>query len=220
MIWVAEIGSAHGGDRSLAFELIRQAKMAGATIAKFQLGWTPSAQRKYAGNVNNVRYIDHWAKDLKEWCDHFDIEFMASIWSEEGLDIARDIGMKRYKIAHQMDDEELINNIIKERKGVFQSGRTSTEIFGIKGIQCTEGYPSYPKDIHFYYGDNGGWYGYSSHAHGIADALIVVSKGAKYIEKHVTLNKADSSLRDNSFALDFGEFKQMVQIGNEIARLV
>ena len=34
MLWVAEIGSAHGGDLSLAVELIRQAKWAGADIAK------------------------------------------------------------------------------------------------------------------------------------------------------------------------------------------
>ena len=228
MIWVAEIGSAHGGDRSLAFELIRQAKMAGATIAKFQLGWTPSAQRMYAGNVNNVRYIDHWAKDLKEWCDHFDIEFMASIWSEEGLQVARDVGMKRYKIAHQMGSNSLLEEIKRDDKTIFCSANPVCRNKNMKMIYCSSEYPAYSFDLPESEGWDGevtssfpsDYYGYSSHMHGIADALIAVSRGAKYIEKHVTLNKADKTIRDHSFALDFSEFKQMVEIGNEIARLV
>lgn len=218
MIWVAEIGSAHGGDKSTAFELIRQAKLAGATIAKFQLGWTKEAQLRYAGNVNSIRYIDDWAEDLKAWCDHFDIEFMASIWSMEGLEVARSVGMKRYKIAHQMDDDNLISEIL-DQGTVYWSGKRSYFDSPFHGIAVSGGYPSFPPMEHKVFDSNAAYYGYSSHMHGIADALIAVSRGAQYIEKHVTLNKADKTIRDHSFALDFGEFKQMVEIGNEIARL-
>ena len=217
MIWVAEIGSAHGGDRSLAFELIRQAKMAGATIAKFQLGWTEEAQMKYAGNINPIRNIDDWAGQLKEWCDHFDIEFMASVWDEPGVEIVKSLGLKRVKLASQVffdDSEETMQLVMAvDELGIetFQSG---------DNIWVVPEYPVYPSSFYTKNFGDGTWFGYSSHMHGIADALIAVARGAKYIEKHVTLNKADSSLRDNSFALDFGEFKQMVEIGNEIARLV
>ena len=39
MIFIAEIGLNHNGNLDLCHELIRQAKFAGADIAKFQLGW-------------------------------------------------------------------------------------------------------------------------------------------------------------------------------------
>ena len=64
------------------------------------------------------------------------------------------------------------------------------------------------------------YYGYSSHMHGIADALIAVSRGAKYIEKHVTLSKTERTIKDNAFSLSLDEFAQMVSIGTEMARLV
>ena len=39
MLFVAEIGLNHNGNFDLACEMIRQAKYAGADIAKFQCGW-------------------------------------------------------------------------------------------------------------------------------------------------------------------------------------
>src|SRR3990167_10623479 len=121
MIWVAEIGSMHQGNPSLAYELIRKAKWAGATIAKLQLGWDRETQLKYAGDYDERRYIDPWAKDLAKWCADMDIEFMASIWSTAGLEVARSVGMKRYKIAHQINDEELIRAIFSDNKEIFWS---------------------------------------------------------------------------------------------------
>src|SRR3990167_2989750 len=218
MIWCAEIGSCHQGSRSLAYELIRKAKWAGATIAKFQLGWTPEAETKYATvpaqvreeGRGSARYIDDWAPDLAKWCADMDIEFMASIWSLEGLEVARSVGMKRYKIAHQMNDKDLIDAIRSDGKEVFWSG-------GHRGnwqITTQDEYPSYPPvEI------PDGIVGYSSHLHGIADALIAVSRGAEYIEKHICMSKYAGFPKDASFALVPEEFRQMVDIGNEIARL-
>ena len=39
MKFIAEIGMNHNGNFDFAFELIKQAKISGADIAKFQLGW-------------------------------------------------------------------------------------------------------------------------------------------------------------------------------------
>jgi sialic acid synthase SpsE len=170
MIWVAEIGSAHNGSKAQAFEMIRQASCSGATIAKFQFGWLPQIQVKYAGSANEIRYIDHWAQDLADWCDHFDIELMASIWSFEGLEVARSIGMKRFKIAHQMNDEALIGEMLTDEKEIFSSNKNLYHRL-VKRIWCTEGYPSYNPDWGCDRDGFDSFYGYSSHAHGYADAL-------------------------------------------------
>ena len=49
LIFIAEIGMNYNGNIDLAFELIKQAKLAGADIAKFQLGW-----RDKPGEINNI----------------------------------------------------------------------------------------------------------------------------------------------------------------------
>ena len=221
MIWCAEIGSMHKGDKSLAFELIRQAKQSGATIAKFQFGWTDDAQKKYAGNINPIRYVDDWAEDLKRWCDYFDIELMASIWSIEGLETARRIGMKRYKIAHQMRDERLIAEILSDGKETFFSNDEENDEPHIKHIFCSPHYPCYPEQVNipdFY--PRGWYYGYSDHTHGIEACLLAVARGTQYIEKHFCLDKADLVVRDTPFSATPQEFAEMVRIGNGISRLL
>ena len=49
IIFVAEIGMNHNGNFGLFFELIKQAALSGADIAKFQLGW-----RFKPGEINNI----------------------------------------------------------------------------------------------------------------------------------------------------------------------
>ena len=56
----------YNGNIDLAFELIKQAKLAGADIAKFQLGW-----RDKPGEINNINKekIDKlisWGNILKQ----------------------------------------------------------------------------------------------------------------------------------------------------------
>ena len=49
MLFIAEIGLNHNGNFDLGCEMIRQAKLAGADIAKFQLGW-----RDKPGEINRL----------------------------------------------------------------------------------------------------------------------------------------------------------------------
>jgi len=219
IIWVAEIGSMHKGVPSLAFELIRQAKEAGATIAKFQFGWTEKAQELQRHVHNPIRYVDGFAYDLKEWCDYFGIELMASIWSLEGLETARRVGMKRYKIAHQMRDTALIDAIFSDDKPVFWSGERDAEF----AIWVHEQYPTYPKQLNlpnFRDKYRCSWYGYSDHTHGIEACLLAVARGALYVEKHFCLDKTDLAVRDTPFSATPAEFSEMVRLGNGLRRLL
>ena len=61
MIFIAEIGMNYNGNLDLAFELIKQAKYAGADIAKFQLGWRDG--------IDEINHIDEEKlKKLNSWC--------------------------------------------------------------------------------------------------------------------------------------------------------
>ena len=80
MIFIAEIGLNHNGNFSLAYEMIRQAKLCGADIVKFQLGWK--------SRRNEINFIDDQIiQDLIKWCRYIDIKLMFSIFTEEALDL-------------------------------------------------------------------------------------------------------------------------------------
>jgi len=211
MIFCAEIGSCHKGIPALAFEMIRQAKMAGADIAKFQLGHSQDDPiRGMPGAC---------VAQLKEWCDRFDIEFLASVFSYEAIELAESVGMKRYKIAYSTGEErpDIVRAVAELGKETFIShGGYSYPNF--RNLFVVPKYPTYPQD--FCMPDKFDvWYGYSSHMHGIADKLVAVARGARFVEAHVTLDKTEESIRDNHFALSFDEFREMARIGREMERL-
>jgi hypothetical protein len=200
----------HKRNKSLAYEMMRQAKLAGATIAKFQFGWPKD---------DMTRYIDDWAQDIVEWSHDIGIDWMASIWSQDGLSVARSVGAQKYKIAHQiaLDPQQvpLVTNIIASGYPVYISGALHSAPHVYPIYVHADTYPTYEPHMPKHFTD---YYGYSSHAHGIGDALVAVARGAMYIEKHFTLDKTDPHVRDASFSLSPDEFADMVKYGNEVSR--
>lgn len=211
MIFCAEIGSMHKGIPSLAFEMIRQAKLAGADIAKFQL-------RDLADPIRGMpmRAI----RKLVGWCEHFDIEFMASVFSHRAIDAAERVAMKRYKIAYitAVERPDIVQAVAKLGKEVFIS-HGGYDYYNFKKLFVVSSYPTYPEDF-VMPARFDRWYGYSSHLHGLGDKLLAVARGANYIEAHVTLDKTESSIRDNAFSLSFAEFERMVKLGKSMRRLL
>jgi sialic acid synthase SpsE len=220
--WIAEVGSMHKGNDSLAFRMIQEFSAAGATTVKFQAGRDPT---------DPIRYADPFLPKAFQWCEHFGVEFLASCWSIKGLQLCRDLGMKRRKIANQQVD---INNTIFQlsvRDGVevIISVSPSNQIHMhmkrfwravpiFRWLFVGEQYPTYPWE--FDPPVNMDEYsGYSNHVHGIAAPLWAVAHGAEIIECHVTLDPTEESIKDNHFALTPRQFALMVEVGNEISKL-
>ncbi len=129
----------HDGNFDLAFELIRQAKFAGADIAKFQFGW-----RDTPGEINCI--TPAIALKLISWCDYWEIELMASIITEDALPLAHLVGFEHYKIASRTvrDKPGLCEKIIAEGKETFVSlGMWEGDgfPFGAPGRACTAMWP-------------------------------------------------------------------------------
>ena len=225
MLFVAEIGMNHDGNFNLAYELVRQAKQSGADIAKFQFGW-----RNKPDEINHID--DARARQLRQWCEYWDIEMMASLITEEAYDMARRIGFTRYKIASRTvkDNPALCEKILAEGRETFVSlGMHEGDVFPFGAptdrmhyIYCRSTYPTYPEDLRglplSFSAD--GWYGYSDHQHGIDACLLAVARGAQYIEKHFTLNRTSTVIRDHVLSATPGEFAELTRLGGELARLV
>ena len=224
MLFIAEIGMNHNGNFDLAFELIKQAKLAGADIAKFQLGW-----RDGDGEINQID-LDI-LKKLNKWCDYFEIEFMVSAFTEKAFEMARKINSKRYKIASRTvkDNIDLVRKVVNEGKetiislGMWNYKEPPIQKNNnIKYLWCISKYPAEPWDLIDLPNDfkDSIYDGYSDHTIGIETSLIAIARGAKIVEKHFTLDKSDTTIRDHSLGAVPDEFKMMVNLGRDIARKI
>ena len=222
--FIAEIGMNHNGNFDLCFELIKQAKLSGANIVKFQLGW-----RDKPGEINCID--NKIIKKLIEWSKYFEIELMFSIITDKAFNLIKPFNINRYKIASRtvIDNLPLVKKIIKENKETIISlGMWNKKTLpvkktkNVKFLWCLSKYPCEPKDLknlpkNFYKSD---YEGYSDHSIGIETCLIAISRGAKIIEKHFTLDKSNTTIRDHALSATPGEFKLLVDLGNDISNKI
>jgi len=220
MLFIAEIGMNYNGNFDLAYELIKQAKNSGADIAKFQLGWRDGE--------DDINYIDENRLNiLKKWCDYFEIEFMVSVITEKAFELSNTLDFNIYKIASRTvkDNLPLVKKIVAEGKTTFISlgmwESSDLPIVGKKNIKylwCKSKYPTTPWDLTDFPKDfNSSQYvGYSDHTIGIELPLLAISRGAEVIEKHFSLDKSDTTIRDHALSATPDEFNIMTSIGRII----
>lgn len=205
MIVIAEIGINHNGRIDVAHELIRQAKLAGADIAKFQFydpyrifgpeGSHPNAEA--LAQALTVQFGFDEARRLKGWCEEEGIEFMASVFDLERFEWMRQLGVTRHKIASRaVQNTELCRRILATGQetfvslGFWEGTGVPFEAPNARYLYCVPKYPTeyadlrLPRDF-----DESVYVGFSDHTIGIEASLVAVGRGARVIEKHFTLNK-------------------------------
>ncbi len=210
----------HNGNFGLIYELIRQAAWSGANIAKFQLGWRCGP--------NEINALDSDTLDLIDrCCEKFSIEPMFSIITPEAFSLIKNRKYNRYKIASRtvIDNPDLARLIISHNKETFISlgmYKGDSPPFGIKNnifyLWCKSKYPTYPWELENFPKSfsNSIYAGYSDHTIGIEIPLLAISRGAKIIEKHFTLDKSDTTIRDHALSATPDEFSQLVKIGSSM----
>ena len=91
----------------------------------------------------------------------------------------------------------------------------------IEYLYCKSKYPAFNEDLKdFPKQFENNYKGYSDHCIGIETCLLAIARGAKIIEKHFTLDKSDTTIRDHALSATPIEFKQMVDLGQEIKRKI
>ena len=214
----------HNGNFDLSYELIRQAKINGADAVKFQLGW-----RNKKGEINQI--TDEIINKLIKISKYFDIELFFSIIDDDALIKARRFNFKTYKIASRTIkyNFELAKKIIKLNKETIVSlgmwnkrGLPFKKSSKIKYLWCKSEYPLYPWNIKNFPKSfsQKNFYGYSDHTVGIEMCLIAICRGAKIIEKHFTLDKSDTTIRDHCLSATPNEFRNLVELGKEIEKKI
>ena len=222
MIFIAEIGMNYNGNFSLCYELIKQAKYSGADIVKFQLGW-----RDKPGEINQLDKAK--IEQLYKWAEYFEIKIMFSIISDEAFDTIKKFKPFHLKIASRTLKENmpLAEKIVDLKIKTFVSlGMWEDKKNlpfkineNLSYLWCESKYPTDNKDLSGKFPKNFNEdhiVGYSDHSLGIEMCLLAISRNAKIIEKHFTLDKSNTTIRDHALSATPNEFLQMTRIGKDI----
>ncbi len=168
---IAEAGSNHNNNFSMALKLIDAAAEAGVDAIKFQ---TFKAENHYSKKTPDFTYLKEntfelikklelprvWQKDLKEYCDSKNIMFMSSPCDAEAIDQLDELGVEAFKISSfDMVDLKLLEYMGKKNKPVLVSTGLAdyeeildvTKVMDKVGnnqlifLQCTSLYPAPPE---------------------------------------------------------------------------
>lgn len=246
---IAEVGCNHNGDIEIAKEMTRQIAAAGCDAAKYQVFHASKLASRYAEsaeyqkkNLNNddsqlemlesLELSKDDYRELKELCDELEIEFFATPFDSEAVEILEDLGVDRYKIGSgDVTDRLLLRKIALTGKPVILSTGMSTyqeidealdwlEEFGPRDISllhCTSNYPTAYKDINMRTMDAlaerypSRSIGFSDHSIGCEIPVMAVARGAQIIEKHVTLDRTMGG-PDHAASLELSDLPTLVRM--------
>ncbi len=151
---------------------------------------------------------DTFAK-LNAYCQQKGIAFLSTPFSEDAVDILARIGVNAYKVSSgDLTHLDLLSYMAKQRRPIILSTGMGTigEVEGaVNAIQsagdvdvsllhCVSNYPAAPEDCNLAAMDTmaqafGLPVGWSDHTLGSEISWAAVARGAKVIEKHITLDQ-------------------------------
>lgn len=237
---VAEMSANHLGSFERAIEIVEAAATAGADAIKVQtwapdtMCVDPSYRLPH-GPWAGRSLFDLYREAWMPWDWLAPIFFMArknglipfsAAFDNASVDFLETLNVDRHKCASfELTDLPLIRYMASKGKPMILSTGMATQDEVLQAVlaipegygpqvtllKCTSAYPSDASDANLstMQGWDGDW-GLSDHSLGIGVAVAAAALGATYIEKHLTLSRADGG-PDAGFSMEPAEFKQMVQ---------
>ena len=232
---IADIGSNHKQDLTLAKESIDAAAESGANAIKFQsiqlneLYLYPDA--KTSTFIKQLEFPEVWHHLLKEYCDKRGIIFFSSPTYLKAVDLLEGVNVPIYKLASAQIGTfpQIVEKVAALNKPtLFSTGIAAYDEI-IKAVSifkkhendkfiilhCNSIYPTPPEKVNLHLMETYKYMfdhpvGFSDHTNGTHIACAAVCLGAKVIEKHFTLDRNLDAPDSNSFACDPAELKRLV----------
>lgn len=171
-----------------------------------------------------------WHKEIFDYANSLGMLAFSSPFDETAVDFLEELNVPAYKIASfESNHFPLLKKVAQTGKPILISSGTSklNELYesiqylkanGAKDIiifKCTSTYPATPENTHlrtipvFQSVFEDCVIGLSDHTMGIGASVAAVALGARVIEKHFTLRRADGGV-DSAFSLEPDELKALV----------
>ena len=239
---IAEIGINHMGDVKLCEDMILSALDAGANCVKLQTAnvdesYHPSTEsyKVFKGAELNIEEINFLA-DVAEKNNGF---LFSTPGDFASLKLLNSANMKAYKVSSGLlGNLPLIHEISKTNMPIILSTGMANDRDIIKALNvlknynksklallhCVSIYPaskdmlnlSYINTIYKKYNIISG---YSDHSDGSLACIAAISKGAKIIEKHFTINNNIKGA-DNAMSMDAKSFKSMCNAIRDVEKMI
>ena len=244
VVLIAEAGINHEGNIDLALALVDEAARAGADIIKFQTYKTDQLvlPRETARVAQRRRFELSFQQfeRIAARASAAGITFLSTAFDEESLTFLAPL-MPAFKISSvDFTNERLIAKALEFRKPLLMSCGMSDDAAikrtlgfvqaragaaflkeSVTLLHCVSSYPA-PYDqlnlrsIPYLAAEYGLEVGYSDHAAGNAASLAAVALGARVIEKHFTLDKSMSGVRDHQLSADPADLRQLAEAIRQI----
>jgi len=202
MFIISEISPQFSGDVKIAKRMIYLSFLNGASAVKLQLY---PANMFSSDNLDRA-YLELTFDDFKSLCDYGDnlgIDVFATAFTKETLEWCIDLKRKYLKIPARMHKEnpDLIELILSKKINTFVSIPFDNELknfdeLGFKRkenlifLSCISNYPTLLSDVEIPNFQKTIFDGISDHSVGISAALKASCLGAKFLEKHFTIEKS------------------------------
>jgi len=233
MYVIAEIGINHGGNMSLAQDMIAAAKTAGADVVKFQL-YDSEILLKDTEFLDQVRPCDlsrEQYNDLAGFARSLDIQCSASTFDLERLEWLKATSPPFYKIGGRaFKDVKLVEATLESGLTYISLGMADEKLVkryakhpNARFLSCKSQYPAVyeASDLDRAFQDKKQlkerWSGVSCHEAGIGYALFMAAHGAKVIEKHFTTSRELSGV-DMASSIEPTELRQLCSIAPELEK--
>jgi N,N'-diacetyllegionaminate synthase len=185
--------------------------------------------------IQKLEIKDDWWPRLRERTRKHGLLFSASIFDEPSMEVLKPVGVDFLKIA----SSEIVNHsFLKSQKELSDIYVVSTgastldeisetmlflESIGLHKIillECTSSYPAPPESVNllnidFLKNTFKCPPGFSDHTLGIHYAVAAAARGARFIEKHFTLDRKMEG-PDQKISADPGQLKELVQSVRDI----
>jgi len=238
-VWVvAEIGNNHEGRFAVAEELVRRAAEAGADAVKFQTAdpvrFVSRVDPARLARLKSYQLSRDQLVKLAGLAEQLGVVFFSTPLDLESARFLNGI-QPVFKIASGdnnffplietvagfgkpmvvstgLADLPLLRRV-KEHVSAHWGGPDAP---ALAFLHCVAGYPVPPAEINLRAirtladAFPAAVIGYSDHALGIEAATFAVAGGARILEKHFTLDKAQSDFRDHQLSADPADFRQLV----------
>jgi N,N'-diacetyllegionaminate synthase len=185
--------------------------------------------------IQKLEVQDSWWQKLKERTEKQGLLFSASVFDVPSLELLNKIGIDFVKIASaEINNHEFLALqkslgdvfVISTGMALLEEVASVVHFLANNGVnkvillECTSSYPAPPESIHLlnidYLRDTFGLpVGFSDHTLGAHHAVAAAARGARFIEKHFTLDK-NMDGPDQKISSDPEELKTLVHAIREI----
>ncbi len=168
---------------------------------------TPWGLMTYLDYRHRVEFEEDEYKEIDGYCAGKGISWFASCWDEPSVDFIERFKPVCYKVASaSLTDDGLLRHVARMKRPVILSTGMSTmdqirhavSLFDKKLLllaHCTSSYPCKPEELNLSMIQTLGEefdcpVGYSGHEVGLQTTEAAVALGARFVERHITLDRA------------------------------